>query len=286
MLNYIFLITNHHQINKLNRKMSQKVSFKHPNDPIQTFWYKLSTTYMGTSGGHDKVVRFIQYSTRFIIPIIHRYSHLLNPKNPEKFAKNYEKILKKTRRELSTARRTLRLFKQIQVLWTVYKLIRNFPENKKKADAKFSKYANPCYVTLKCANNFFAAIFFSLDHVFWSYLIGLHRNRDLVGRVGDICDYIWITQNCFNIAMKLVEMQLNQSKIKNLEKELLKLSEIRESKWTSKNESRRKKLLRQVAKLEDTNNELPLEIIKSFCDSIVSTPFLPLFNFFRPPSSS
>lgn len=164
----------------------------HPEDPTQKFWFKLSTQYLAKTSGHDKVVRFIQYSTRFVVPLIHRYAHLIKPGNPEAFATASEKILKKTRRELSTARRTLRFFKQLQVLWSVYKLVKNFSKNKASAEAKFSKLANPCYVTLRSINNVLASAFFSLDHVFWAYLIGLHRNRELLGRVGDITDYIWI----------------------------------------------------------------------------------------------
>lgn len=178
--------------------------------------------------------------------------------------------MKKTRRELSTARRTLRLFKQIQVLWTVYKLIRNFPKNKQMGDAKFSKYASPYYVTLKCINNSLAAVFFSLDHVFWSYLIKLHRDKEIVGRVGDICDYVWIVQSGANIACQLIEMQLNQKKIKSLQKELTKMSEISSSKWKPEHQVRMDEIFREVIRLEDINNELPLECIKSICDSIVS----------------
>lgn len=114
-----------------------------PKDPALNFWYKLSTAYLSTDSGHDKIVRFIQYSTRFLTPLAHRYARFFNSKNPEKFGKASEVIFSALRRELSTARRTLRFFKQISVLWTVYRLIVNYPTNKSMPDSEFSKFASP-----------------------------------------------------------------------------------------------------------------------------------------------
>ena len=81
-------------------------------------------------------------------------------------------------------------------------------------------------------------------------------------------------------------MQLNQSKCKSLEKELNKLSEVRESKWTIENEERRQEILLEVERLEDINSELPLEIVKSLCDGIVSFFNFYFFNGFRLPCFS
>ena len=180
-----------------------------PKDPAHNFWYKLSTSYMAHDSGHDKIVRFVQYSTRFLTPLVHRYGRFFDSKNPEKFAKSCEVIFNSLRRELSTARRTLRIFKQISVLWTVYRLVVNYPTNKSMPDSEFSKFASPTWLIFKCASNLLAGVFFSLDHVFWAYLIKLHSNRDLTNRVGKITDYIWITQSIFNVCFELTEMRLN-----------------------------------------------------------------------------
>ena len=60
-------------------------------------------------------------------------------------------------------------------------------------DSEYSKFASPTWLAFKCASNILAAVFFSLDHVFWAYLIKLHSNRDLTNKVGEVTDYIWIT---------------------------------------------------------------------------------------------
>lgn len=178
-----------------------------------------------------------------------------------------------TKRELSTARRTLRIFKQFQVLWTVFKLIKNFKKNQK---IPFKKEGCLQYVILKSINNILASIFFSLDHVFWAYMIKLHRNRDLVGKVGDFCDYVWIVQSCANITMCMVEMGINQAHIKKLRKRIRKLRKFSfKSNEEDEDEGVKEedKIVSKIESLEEANAEIPLEVIKSVCDSIV--------NFFK-----
>lgn len=222
-------------------------------------------------------MRFVQYSTRFVIPAIYNTTEYF--KMDPKIAKRYDRILTLTRKELSIARRTVRIFKQMQVLWTVYKLIKNFRKNR---EIPFKREGYVSYVILKSINNILASVFFSLDHVFWSYLIRLHRNKDLVGRVGDICDYVWIVQSCANMSLCLIEMGINQSHINKLNKKMKKINkEMKKSKKIENSEIENKKselekLAEKVRNLESTNSELPLEIVKSICDSIVNLNLLPL----------
>lgn len=140
----------------------------------------------------------MQYSTRFLkyLPIALLRFNLLSAESE----KQYQEALNTVRRDLSVGRRTLRWFKQIQVILNMYKLLQRHLNSKPG-----SKESNTWYVAMKMANSALAVVFFSLDHVFWAYLIKLHRNRALVNRVGDISDYIYIAQSILSIGTNCID---------------------------------------------------------------------------------
>lgn len=157
----------------------------------------------------DKLIRFIQYSTRFlkVIPEKLLANGLMEPENE----KDWQDLLRKFRREFSLCRRTLRFFRQLQILNSSYKLLEKYfkgPEPGKKP----TKESNPFYVLFRTLNSLLALCFFSMDHIFWAYLAKLHRNWDLVKKVGDISDYIWIIQSLLSITTNIMEMYYDRQR--------------------------------------------------------------------------
>ena len=140
----------------------------------------------------------MQYSTRFLkyLPIALLRFNLLSPDSE----KEYQEALNTIRKDLSVGRRTLRWFKQIQVILNMYKLLQRYLNSKPG-----SKESSSWYFAIKMINSALAVVFFSLDHIFWAYLIKLHRNRELVNRVGDISDYIYISQSILSIITNCID---------------------------------------------------------------------------------
>ena len=94
-------------------------------------------------------------------------------------------------------------------------MIEKYNQNKNKLDG--SKDGNLSYLLLKLINGISGIAFFSIDHVFWAYLAGLHKNRDLVKKVGDIADYLYILQSLVSITTNLIDMYYLQREIRELD---------------------------------------------------------------------
>ena len=101
--------------------------------------------------------------------------------------------------------------------------------------------------------------------MFWGYLAGLHKNRDLVGRVGDIADYVWISQSIANISLCCVQMGLSGEHVNRLKKLIKKNLKSGKAKDLEEVDS----MVAKIRELQEDSSELPLEMIKSVCDSIV-----------------
>ena len=175
----------------------------------------------------------------------------------------YQVFLKKLRRELSLARRTTRFFKQIQMLWSVIKLIKGF---RKYRTTPYKKEGHFVYVLLRVINNINGCVFFCLDHVLWSYMVRIHRDKDLFKKAGDTSDYFWILQNSINIVLCLIEMNINNKLSHKVEKKY----HLLERKKSFDYEEDKEQLVERLAELDQSNHELGLEIIRAMCDGTVS----------------
>lgn len=69
------------------------------------------------------------------------------------------------------------------------------------------------YVTLRSFSNLLGMAFFALDHIFWAYLIKIHRNKPLIAIVAKASDYIYIVSGLLNISTSCVEMHYLQREL-------------------------------------------------------------------------
>ena len=67
------------------------------------------------------------------------------------------------------------------------------------------------YVTLRSFSNLLGMAFFALDHIFWAYLIKIHRNKPLIAIVAKASDYIYIVSGLLNISTSCIEMHYLQT---------------------------------------------------------------------------
>lgn len=199
----------------------------------------------------------MQYSTRFLkeLPEFMYARELITKETNDE----YQSMLRKVRRELSFARRTTRWFRQFQVLYNAYRMIERYFNQYEKV--KGTKDGNFAYIVIRTINSILAAFFFTLDHIFWAYMANLHRNKKLINKVGDIADYIYITQSLLTICQNSIELHY-------LQRDMLALNSddpVQAQKLAAK---------RQLV------TEVSLESIKNFTDMLVYD----ISN--RPPSSS
>lgn len=200
-----------------------------------------------THSGHDKALRAIQYSMRIWLALTKNYQTNLGKERANSLIETFNLV----KRSMSAARRCCRFGKQLSVLQTVYRLIAGFKQAKTR---KFNKFGNIYYVIFRCVNNLLASVFFSLDHIFWAYLVGLHKNRDLVGRVGIISDYVWISSSICSIIYSCVEMSLIQQ----------------ETNTKIESKSDKNGLEVSLGKSDRKIDDLALDIVKHICDICVN----------------
>lgn len=207
----------------------------------------------------------------------------------------YQKFFKEIRREFSLTRRTLRWFRQLPVLYNSWKLVMKYMKEYEKV--KGTKDGNPWYVFLRAFNGFLAAVFFTLDHIFWAYLAKLHRNQKLVNKVGDIADWIYITQSIMTICTNSIEMHYMQQEALQLRDQLTKkypqhvahskhAQNLPEAATPTQNATstttqdsaptlqaekpqEQKDLERRLHQISEQISEMPAESIKNFTDLIV-----------------
>ena len=217
--------------------------------------------YFLKQGGHDKFLRVIQYSMRIWVDLAKTHSDKLGKERTDSWIKMFNLV----KRNLSATRRACRIGKQITVLHTLFKLIYNYKSYKNK---KFNKFGNFYYVLFRAINCLLATTFFSLDHIFWAYLAGLHRNRDLTSRVAIINDYVWLSSSTTNIIYNLIEMSLTQKRTSVLLENLKNLNEEK-NKFVSK-----ESIQEELKSASDVIEDLSLDIVKHFCDVCVNFGFI------------
>ena len=196
----------------------------------------------------------VQYSTRVLtaIPELLMDRGFITKEQSKEWTTSFSAV----RRELSLTRRTLRFFRQIQIIDGIIKTIKRYSDNKTRAG---SRETNLLYMGLKVVNSALAVLFFTLDHVFWAYLARVHRNQKLVNKVGDISDWIYIAQSLITISTNSMDSHYAQ-------KEYLD---------PKTSESRR-------AELDQNIHEFNLESIKNFTDMITAIFFLDNKRFTEP----
>ena len=169
-------------------------------------------------------------------------------------SKEWETMLKGIRRELSFTRRTLRWFRQLPILISAWRLIsryRSASEAKKEG-----KDANSIYFTARLLNYILAAGYFCLDHVFWTHMARLHKNKALVNLSGEIADYFYIIQSILTMTTNCMDMhylrkQTNQAK-----------------------QAGTKQSKEQAEHIRQAIHEHSLECIKAFTDMLTAIFFL------------
>ena len=129
----------------------------------------------------DKVVRFLQYGIRIA-----------------KLA-NGTMDLDLLRRQLSLVRRTLRLFRQIHSVDTLWKFY-----TKMNSETQPDKM-RPVYSSLKVLNALLMCLFLGCDHICWAYLTKAHKNKSLFKQATDFSDKLLLTQSVFSIVTNLME---------------------------------------------------------------------------------
>lgn len=226
------------------------------------------TKVLQNINGHDKFVRVVQYSVRIIRHLTTELESQ-NKETPTKFTFiNYDSVLKTlntTAKTQSVTRRACRLFKQIQVIKGIFTLFQKYKDRRQfykncssqeKKDKIYEKDFNRLYLSLKIVNLACATIFFTLDSVFWLYLIGVYKDRPTMGKIQDFIDWVWMVQCTAVVGYDTIEMNLSRKKLnqKNLSSE-------------------------EKEKIKDRIGECGLDIVKSISDGFCAIGFQDNKNF-------
>lgn len=196
----------------------------------------------------------MQYSTRLLSAVpefLVQYGF-----TTKEGGKEWTTALNAVRRELSLTRRTLRFFRQIQIIDGILKTIQRYSDPKSKPG---TRETNLVYMGLKVINSILAVAFFTMDHVFWGYLARVHRNQNLVKKVGDISDWIYITQSFITITTNSIDSHYAQKEYLNP-----------------------KTTVSRQTELDQNIFEYNLESIKNFTDMVTAIFFLDNKRFTEP----
>lgn len=165
--------------------------------------------FLATTSGIDKTVRFIQYFTKTMKPLVAAHlakqpKELQNPKLVE-FASKLDLL----GGSLSLTRRVLRYGRPVGFLYNIYKTWMAYQAKKKLSpeEKKYDKGADPVFVVFRILNLITSTIDFTSDNCLWFYRVKILNNNKVKDTLDSIGTYAWFYDCIISVICDIIELR-------------------------------------------------------------------------------
>jgi len=160
--------------------------------------------FLGTTSGRDKSCRTIQYSARFLKPLL---IHLSQKHNQEALLKIADKI-EAIGGSMGMTRKVLRFGRPIGIIKNIFVLLRTL-RRKDKSDGASTIF----YTYFKTLAEACLALFFLFDHVLYLSKLKVVENQNLVQRCDYLSNFFWLCECASTIISDCTSIHVLQGKL-------------------------------------------------------------------------
>jgi len=179
--------------------------------------------FLGTTSGRDKSCRTIQYSARFLKPLLVHLSQKHNQEGLLKIADRIENI----GGSMGMTRKVLRFGRPIGIIRNIFVLLKAL-RNKDKTEGASGVF----YTYFKTLAEASLALFFLFDHVLYLSRLKVVENQNLVQRCDYLSNFFWLCECIATIISDCTSIHVLQGKLAqeslSRQKSLEEINEIKE----------------------------------------------------------